>query len=88
MFKNPIAPKVKEKEAKNPFNFQAPCYDQRNMISAGDNYGKGFNQPVGHKGFPKQKSEVLPFGRVKTMQDDGMKESKMGMYGFGKDQKY
>lgn len=88
MFKNPIAPKVKEKEAKNPFSFQAPCYDQRNMISAGDNYGVGFNQPIGHSGFPKQKVEVLPQGRVKTMQVDNMSESNMGMYGFRKDQVY
>lgn len=88
MFKNPIAPKVKEKESKNPFSFKAPCYDQRNMISAGDNYGTGFRQPEGHSGFPKQKVSVLPFGRVKTMQDDGMSESRMGMYGEDKDQRY
>ena len=88
MFKNPIAPKVKEEKAKNPWNFKAPCYDQRNMISAGDNYGVGFNQPVGHEGNPKARVDVLPFGKVSTMQDDNMKQAKLDMYGKAKDTKY
>lgn len=88
MFKNPIAPKVKESKKKSPWNFEAPCYDERNMISAGDNYGVGFNQPVGREGNPKTSSDVLPFGKVKTMQVDNMPEGKLDMYGKAKDQKY
>lgn len=88
MFKNPIAPKVKEAKKKSPWNFEAPCYDERNMISAGDNYGVGFNQPVGRKGNPKQHVDVLPMGRPKTMQDDNMREGRLDMYGQAKDQKY
>jgi len=88
LFKNPIASKIKEKNAKSPWNFQAPCYDERNMISAGDNYGVGFNQPVGHKGSPAQKAAVLPLGKIKTMRDDNMKLASLDMYGKGKDQRY
>lgn len=88
MFKNPIAPRVKEKSKKSPWNFEAPCYDERCMISAGDNYGVGFNQPVGHTGNPKNEVPVLPRGRPKTMQDDNMKEGRLEMYGDGKDQRY
>lgn len=86
MFKNPIAPRIKEKDSKNPFSFKAPCYDERTAFSCGDNYGKGFNQPVGHFGNPK--SEGVPKGRVKTVQDDGMNQSRMEMYGESKDQRY
>jgi hypothetical protein len=81
MFKNPIAPRVKEKKEKNPWNFTAPCYDYRNMQSAGDFYGTGFNQPIGHKGKTKSSVDVLPMGKVKTMQDDNMPENRIPMYG-------
>ena len=87
MFKNPIAPRVKEKEKKNPWNFTAPCYDDRNMISAGDNYGKGFNQPVGKEDASMANSPI-PMGRVDTPRSDNIKEGKLGMYGQGKDQVY
>lgn len=88
MFENPISPKIKEKKEKSPWNFQAPCYDQRNLISAGDNYGTGFRNPVGHKGNPKSRVDTLPFGRPKTMRDDNIPENKLDMYGKAKDQKY
>lgn len=89
MFKNPIAPRVKEVKAKTPWNFQAPCYDERNLISAGDNYGVGFNQPVGRKGNPNQDVDgILPRGRAKTMQDDNMPEARLDMYGKAKNQEY
>jgi hypothetical protein len=81
MFKNPIEPRVKEQKKKNPWDFTAPCYDERNMISAGDNHGVGFNNPVGHHGNPKERVETMPFGRVKTMKDDNIPESKLDMYG-------
>lgn len=88
MFKNPIAPRVKETKKKNPWNFEAPCYDERCMISAGDNYGTGFNQPVGHQGNPKQKVEVLPSGRPSTMKTDDIPQDNLDMYGQRKDQLY
>lgn len=47
MFKNPISPKKGTKEPKNPWNFEAPKYDDRNLLSAGTNYGSGFLNPVG-----------------------------------------
>lgn len=81
MFKDPTAPRVKEKDEKNPWTFTAPCYDYRNMQSAGDYKGKGFKQPVGSKGNPKATVDVLPMGKVKTMQDDHIPENKIPMYG-------
>lgn len=88
MFKNPIAPRVKEEKEKNPWSFQAPFYDQRNMQSAGDSYGVGFNQPIGHKGNPATKADVLPFGRPATEKVDNMDISKLDMYGQNKNSKY
>lgn len=88
MFKNPIAPRIKETKEKNPWNFKAPCYDQRTMISAGDNYGTGFNQPVGRKGNPKTRVDVLPFGKVETMRVDNIPQAKLDMYGEREDQVY
>lgn len=88
MFKDPIAPKVKEKKEKSPWNFLAPCYDDRVKISAGDNYGVGHRQPVGHKGNPKQRVDVMPFGRPETKQVDQVPIDKLDMYGEAKDQKY
>ena len=81
MFKNPIAPKVKEEKKKNPWDFTAPCYDQRNMVSAGDNHGVGFNNPIGHKGNPKSRVDTLPYGRVKTNKVDNIDIEKLDMYG-------
>jgi hypothetical protein len=47
-FKDPIAPKKREDGA-YPFEFKAPTYDNRTScsISAGNDYGVGFTQPVG-----------------------------------------
>jgi hypothetical protein len=81
MFKNPIEPRVKEQKKKSPWDFTAPCYDERNMISAGDNHGVGFNNPIGHKGNPKERVDTLPFGHKKTMRDDNIPESRLDMYG-------
>ena len=49
MFENPIAPKVAKKKIKNPWDFEAPKYDQRTSSSvvAGDYYGTGFRAKVG-----------------------------------------
>lgn len=70
-FKDPIAPK-KPKKHINMWNFDQPEYDQRSscFMQAGTCYGTGFNQPVGREGAPKQRAEVLPFGRPKTMRTD------------------
>lgn len=80
MFKDPIAPKP-EKPIKTPWNFEAPCYDQRNRIAAGDDYGVGHRCPVGHLGNPKPSAATLPFGRPDTMQTDDIPRSPLEMYG-------
>ncbi len=69
-FKDPIAPKVPKATKQSPFDFRAPPYDERTScyVNAGSHYGVGYRQPVGHEGNPKQKVDVLPQGRVKTMQ--------------------
>lgn len=48
VWKNRIAPRKKE-SGKYPFDFKAPSYDNRSScsIAAGNDYGVGFNQPVG-----------------------------------------
>ena len=61
------------KDAKNsPWDYRCPQYDQRssNFINAGTNYGTGHRQPVGHRGDPKERESVLPFGRPETMRVD------------------
>lgn len=57
---------------KSPWDFTCPQYDQRSscFVNAGTDYGVGINQPVGHTGNPKDKVDVLPYGRVKTMRID------------------
>jgi len=76
--KDPIAPKNQKPNDKpvngksSPWNFQCPQYDQRSscFVNAGTNYGVGFNQPIGHLGEPKQRVDVLPFGRPPTLSLD------------------
>lgn len=63
-------PKDKPVDGKNsPWDFLCPQYDQRtsHFINAGTYYGVGVKQPVGHKGDAKERVDVLPYGRVKTM---------------------
>lgn len=70
-FKDPIA--VKEgKKIKSPWNFDQPPYDERSScyLNAGTDYGVGHKQPVGRMGNPKSSVDVLPKGRVKTMETD------------------
>lgn len=77
-FKEPNAikgqrPKDQPKDSVNsPWDFRCPQYDQRssNWVNAGTHYGVGINQPIGHKGNPKSKVDVLPYGRVPTMDTD------------------
>ena len=66
-------PKDKPKDGVGiTWDYRCPQYDQRssNFINAGTHYGIGINQPVGHKGNPKPKVDVLPYGRVDTLQND------------------
>jgi hypothetical protein len=69
-FHDPIAPKVKEKKEKSPWDFRCPSYDERTScyMNAGRHYGIGHRQPVGHDGNPKMRTPVLPYGRPATMQ--------------------
>lgn len=65
-------PKDKPNDGKNyPFgwDFTCPHYDQRSscFVKAGTDYGQAHAQPVGHKGSPKSKVDVLPYGRVETI---------------------
>ena len=63
-------PKDKPVDGKNtPWDFTCPQYDQRTscFVKAGTNYGVGFTQPIGHEGNAKQRVNVIPFGRPKTM---------------------
>ena len=79
-FADPIAiknqnPEDKPKDGVNsPWDFRCPQYDQRssNFVNAGTHYGIGTKQPVGHTGNPKSKVDVLPFGRVNTLQNDDL----------------
>jgi hypothetical protein len=66
-------PKCKPEDGKNsPWDFRCPHYDQRSscFVNAGTHYGIGINQPIGHKGNPKERVDVLPYGRVNTMRND------------------
>lgn len=65
-FKNPIAPKEK-KSSDRPWSYKAPDYDQRSShgVSAGDNYGVGFNQPIGSETITQ--SYAVPTGKVQTL---------------------
>ncbi len=77
-FKDPIKPKhIEPKETpkdgvNSPWDFRAPCYDQRSgpWVNAGTKYGVGHRQPVGHKGNPKERADVLPMGSYPTMDSD------------------
>lgn len=44
----------------NPWQFEAPSYDNRNCIHAGDEFGIGSRQPIGHEGEAKQHVDALP----------------------------
>lgn len=66
-------PEDKPKDGvRSPWDFRCPQYDQRssNWVNAGTHYGVGINQPIGHEGNPKSRVDVLPYGRVPTMDSD------------------
>lgn len=77
-FADPIRIKDQNEECKpedgvkSPWDFRCPQYDQRssNFINAGTHYGVGHRQPIGHTGNPKRVVDVLPQGRMNTLQDD------------------
>lgn len=72
MFKNPIAPKNKEKKKKSPWDFRCPSYDERSScyVDAGSHYGVGFDNTVGHESKPKMRVPTMPFGRMSTIEVD------------------
>lgn len=77
-FKDPISiknqkPMDKPKDGKkSPWDFTCPQYDERSscFVNAGTHYGVGHNQPVGREGIPKQRVDVLPYGRPNTLEVD------------------
>lgn len=63
----------KPKDGKNsPWDFRAPCYDQRssNFINAGTHYGVGRTQPVGTTN--QSGKYAVPIGKHHTMRDDDL----------------
>jgi hypothetical protein len=66
-------PEDKPKDGKNsPWDFTCPQYDERTscFVNAGTHYGKAIKQPVGHQDNPKDRVDVLPFGRPNTLKTD------------------
>lgn len=58
-FANPIAPR----ENTCSFDFVAPSKEQATtgrFMDAGNTYGVGFRQPVGHEGAPKERAPTMP----------------------------
>jgi len=70
-FKDPLATKI-PKDKKSPWSYTAPPYDQRSgcFVEAGDDFGRGHRQPVGHSGNPRERVDTLPFGRVRGRRVD------------------
>jgi|GEM_PF-4058490 hypothetical protein len=79
-FVDPIASEIRVAKVKSPWNFKAPSYDESKMIQAGDNYGMGHRNPVGHLGKPMCEVPVLPKGRVKTMENTASKFDQTKIY--------
>lgn len=71
-FHNPIAPKIKKEKRSSPWDFRAPAYDERTScyMGAGNHYGVGYTNPVGHEGPAKQRVATMPFGRKLGMETD------------------
>jgi hypothetical protein len=76
VWKDRIAPRKKD-SGKYPFDFKAPSYDNRTScsISAGNDYGTGFNQRVGTRTGSGLGSGANPVpGRVHTKPSKGFIE--------------
>ena len=57
---------MKEKKANTlPWDFSSLPYDQRtgNFTPAGQSYGVGHRQPIGHEGKAKKEVPAIPFGK-------------------------
>lgn len=80
-FKDPIAPNPSSAKVKTPWNFEAPIYDERCKVAAGDNYGVGFRNPVGHKGSPKMHVDTMPVNKVLHMRSDDIPRNPLDMRG-------
>jgi hypothetical protein len=66
------------KEKKTFWKFKAPVYDERSscFVRAGSDYGVGKNQPIG-KYEARSMDEVIPKGRVDTLQTDSTDEKNL-----------
>lgn len=64
-----------DQNLKSPWDFSCPRYDERSScyVNAGHHQGVGKINPVGHSGPVKQRVEALPYGKVKTLKDDGVR---------------
>lgn len=64
MFKDPTRPKKTERpmEKKDPYFLKTMSYDNRSggFIRAGQDFGTGIKQPVGHMGNPKETVDTMP----------------------------
>jgi hypothetical protein len=59
-------------KVKSPWSFKAPSYDDRNLANAGNKFGIGSRNPVGHEGSPKQHVDALPQERsIHPLKSDG-----------------
>lgn len=63
VFKDPISPSKKE-HGKYPWDFKSPSYDNRSSCTynAGNDYGVGFNNPVGKEKSSSWTQGPIPMG--------------------------
>jgi hypothetical protein len=59
-----------KKNRKNPWNFDAPVYDERSScyVNAGRHFGVGVAQPIGKSKITS--NQCVPVGRIKTKRID------------------
>lgn len=64
ILKDPIKARQKTQDGQKEWSYKAPSYDNRTScsISAGDNYGVGFNAPLG-----KEKAGPITSGPIPMM---------------------
>jgi len=79
VLKTPIQPKKKQ-NGKYPFEFKAPSYDNRTScsMSAGDDYGIGFRNPVGTHKTSSIESGPIPQKAIAFSPDEVMNEDAAG----------
>lgn len=69
-----VAPKTRK--VKNPWDFEAPLYDERSgcYIDAGPHRGVGSKQPIGHEGKAALHCDAMPMHTMETMHADYIPE--------------